>query len=131
MKTGLKPPSYISAGLMILFGALNLWFSFVLLQDPSLAQKIKSEGASQGRVWIGLIAGILTFTGAIGMIAKKPAGFWAAGLGMLILTGIKVAALTGASVTASKSRIFWARRELLSRASRDPLLRDLVLEAAS
>lgn len=37
----------------------------------------------------------------------------------------EVAALTGASVTATKSRVFWARRELLKRASRDPLLRDL------
>lgn len=34
----------------------------------------------------------------------------------------EVAALTGASVTATKSRVFWARRELLKRASRDPLL---------
>jgi len=42
----------------------------------------------------------------------------------------EVAALTGASVTASKSRIFWARRELMKRASRDPLLRDLVQEVA-
>src|SRR5689334_12663936 len=32
----------------------------------------------------------------------------------------EVAALTGASETATKSRIFWARRELLSRAARDP-----------
>ncbi|HEX2677371.1 MAG TPA: RNA polymerase sigma factor [Polyangiales bacterium] len=34
----------------------------------------------------------------------------------------EVAALTGASVTATKSRVFWARRELMKRASRDPLL---------
>jgi RNA polymerase sigma-70 factor, ECF subfamily len=39
----------------------------------------------------------------------------------------EVAALTGASVTATKSRVFWARRELLRRASRDPLLRDLLV----
>jgi RNA polymerase sigma-70 factor, ECF subfamily len=38
----------------------------------------------------------------------------------------EVAALTGASVTATKSRVFWARRELLRRATRDPLLRDLI-----
>jgi RNA polymerase sigma-70 factor (ECF subfamily) len=38
----------------------------------------------------------------------------------------EVAALTGASVTATKSRVFWARRELLRRAARDPLLRDLI-----
>jgi RNA polymerase sigma-70 factor (ECF subfamily) len=41
----------------------------------------------------------------------------------------EVAALTGASVTATKSRVFWARRELLKRAQRDPLLRDLASEA--
>jgi RNA polymerase sigma-70 factor (ECF subfamily) len=41
----------------------------------------------------------------------------------------EVAALTGASVTATKSRVFWARRELLKRAQRDPLLRDLAAEA--
>lgn len=40
----------------------------------------------------------------------------------------EVAALTGASVTATKSRVFWARRELLKRASRDPLLARWVLE---
>src|SRR5262249_6484757 len=38
----------------------------------------------------------------------------------------EVAALTGASVTATKSRVFWARRELLRRAARDPILRDLL-----
>lgn len=37
----------------------------------------------------------------------------------------EVAALMGAGVPATKSRVFWARRELLRRASRDPLLRDL------
>lgn len=42
----------------------------------------------------------------------------------------EVAALMGASSTATKSRIFWARRELLRRAQRDPLLRELALEAA-
>jgi len=40
----------------------------------------------------------------------------------------EVAALSGASVTATKSRVFWARRELLRRARRDPLLRELVAE---
>jgi RNA polymerase sigma-70 factor, ECF subfamily len=34
----------------------------------------------------------------------------------------EVAALMGASETATKSRIFWARRNLLARAARDPLL---------
>lgn len=34
----------------------------------------------------------------------------------------EIAALTGASETATKSRIFWARRNLLARAARDPLL---------
>jgi RNA polymerase sigma-70 factor (ECF subfamily) len=38
----------------------------------------------------------------------------------------EVAALTGASVTAVKSRVFWARRELLRRAKRDPWLREYV-----
>jgi RNA polymerase sigma-70 factor, ECF subfamily len=38
----------------------------------------------------------------------------------------EVAALTGASITAVKSRVFWARRELLKRALRDPWLRDYV-----
>lgn len=36
-----------------------------------------------------------------------------------------VAALMGAGVAATKSRVFWARRELLRRASRDPWLREL------
>src|SRR5262245_48009664 len=35
----------------------------------------------------------------------------------------EVAALTGAGVAATKSRIFWARRELLKRATRDACLR--------
>jgi RNA polymerase sigma-70 factor (ECF subfamily) len=34
----------------------------------------------------------------------------------------EVAALTGAGLPATKSRVFWARRELLKRAARDPLL---------
>jgi RNA polymerase sigma-70 factor (ECF subfamily) len=42
-----------------------------------------------------------------------------------------VAALTGASLTATKSRVFWARRELLKRAGRDPILRDLIEGEAS
>jgi RNA polymerase sigma-70 factor (ECF subfamily) len=41
----------------------------------------------------------------------------------------EVAALTGASVTATKSRVFWARRELIKRAQRDPILRDIAQEA--
>jgi DNA-directed RNA polymerase specialized sigma24 family protein len=41
----------------------------------------------------------------------------------------EVAALTGASLTATKSRVFWARRELWKRASRDPLLKTLIEEA--
>jgi RNA polymerase sigma-70 factor (ECF subfamily) len=40
----------------------------------------------------------------------------------------EVAALTGASLTATKSRVFWARRELLRCAARDPLLRGLLDE---
>jgi RNA polymerase sigma-70 factor (ECF subfamily) len=42
----------------------------------------------------------------------------------------EVAALTGAGVPATKSRVFWARRELLKRAARDPLLRELAGEEA-
>jgi RNA polymerase sigma-70 factor, ECF subfamily len=38
----------------------------------------------------------------------------------------EVAALQGASVVATKSRVFWARRELLARVGKDPVLRDLV-----
>jgi DNA-directed RNA polymerase specialized sigma24 family protein len=38
----------------------------------------------------------------------------------------EIATLTGASVTATKSRVFWARRELLKRAACDPMLRELV-----
>jgi RNA polymerase sigma-70 factor (ECF subfamily) len=41
----------------------------------------------------------------------------------------EVAALTAASVTATKSRVFWARRELIKRAQRDPILREIALEA--
>jgi RNA polymerase sigma-70 factor (ECF subfamily) len=41
----------------------------------------------------------------------------------------EVAALTAASVTATKSRVFWARRELIKRAQRDPILRDIASEA--
>lgn len=40
----------------------------------------------------------------------------------------EVAALVGASRAATKARIFWARRQLLRRVRRDPLLRDLVEE---
>ncbi|HTU61365.1 MAG TPA: RNA polymerase sigma factor [Polyangiales bacterium] len=39
----------------------------------------------------------------------------------------EVAALTGAGLAATKSRVFWARRELLKRAARDPWLRELAL----
>jgi RNA polymerase sigma-70 factor, ECF subfamily len=38
----------------------------------------------------------------------------------------EVAALMGASVAATKSRVFWARRALLGRARKDPLLRELL-----
>lgn len=38
----------------------------------------------------------------------------------------EVAALMGATRAATKSRVFWARKELLRRARRDPLLRDLL-----
>ena len=37
----------------------------------------------------------------------------------------EVAALMGAGVPATKSRVFWARRELLKRAARDPYLCEL------
>jgi RNA polymerase sigma factor (sigma-70 family) len=37
----------------------------------------------------------------------------------------EVAALMGAGLAATKSRVFWARRELLRRAARDPWLREL------
>ena len=40
----------------------------------------------------------------------------------------EVATLMSASRTATKSRVFWARRELLGRARRDPLLRDLLTQ---
>jgi RNA polymerase sigma-70 factor (ECF subfamily) len=40
----------------------------------------------------------------------------------------EVAALMNASRTATKSRVFWARRELMSRARRDPSLRDWISE---
>ena len=42
----------------------------------------------------------------------------------------EVAALMDASVTATKSRVFWARRELLKRAKNDPILQELVREEA-
>lgn len=38
----------------------------------------------------------------------------------------EVAALTGSSRAATKSRVFWARRALLARARRDPLLREFL-----
>lgn len=38
----------------------------------------------------------------------------------------EVAALLGASRVATKSRVFWARRELLARVGADPVLRDLL-----
>jgi RNA polymerase sigma-70 factor (ECF subfamily) len=38
----------------------------------------------------------------------------------------EIAALTGTSQMAAKSRIFWARRELLARVGGDPALRDLI-----
>jgi RNA polymerase sigma-70 factor (ECF subfamily) len=37
----------------------------------------------------------------------------------------EVAALTGAGLAATKSRVFWARREILKRAAKDPWLREL------
>jgi RNA polymerase sigma-70 factor, ECF subfamily len=43
----------------------------------------------------------------------------------------EVAALMSASVPATKSRVFWARRELWKRASRDPLLKGLLEEGKS
>jgi RNA polymerase sigma factor (sigma-70 family) len=42
----------------------------------------------------------------------------------------QVAALMGAGLAATKSRVFWARRELLRRARRDPLLADLASQAS-
>jgi len=41
----------------------------------------------------------------------------------------EVAALMGAGLAATKSRVFWARRELLKRAARDPYLRELAQES--
>lgn len=38
----------------------------------------------------------------------------------------EVTALTGAGVAATKSRVMWARRQLIRKAQRDPLLSDLV-----
>jgi RNA polymerase sigma-70 factor (ECF subfamily) len=38
----------------------------------------------------------------------------------------EVASLMGASRTATKSRVFWARRELVRRFERDPVLREFV-----
>jgi RNA polymerase sigma factor (sigma-70 family) len=43
----------------------------------------------------------------------------------------EVAALMGAGIPATKSRVFWARRELLKRAARDPYLRELALGSES
>lgn len=40
----------------------------------------------------------------------------------------EVAALTGSTQAATKSRIFWARRALLGKARKDPLLRELISE---
>jgi RNA polymerase sigma-70 factor (ECF subfamily) len=42
----------------------------------------------------------------------------------------EVAALTGATTAATKSRIFWCRRTLLRRARKDPVLRELFAEEA-
>lgn len=40
----------------------------------------------------------------------------------------EVTALMDAGVAATKSRVMWARRTLIKKAQRDPLLRDLVVE---
>ena len=40
----------------------------------------------------------------------------------------EVAALMGTTRAATKSRVFWARRALVKKARRDPLLRDLVVD---
>ncbi len=40
----------------------------------------------------------------------------------------EAAALMGASVSATKSRVYWARRELLAKARRDPVLKDLLVD---
>lgn len=42
----------------------------------------------------------------------------------------EVARLVGASRVATKSRIFWARRTLMERVRRDPILRELVEEGS-
>ena len=39
---------------------------------------------------------------------------------------VEIAHLMDASVSATKSRVFWARKKLLGRAKRDPALRDLL-----
>ena len=42
------------------------------------------------------------------------------------MTPAEIAAMTGTSLSATRSRIFHAQRELRARARRDPVLRDLV-----
>jgi RNA polymerase sigma-70 factor (ECF subfamily) len=42
---------------------------------------------------------------------------------------IEVAALMGATVTATKSRVFWARKRLLARVQKDPVLSALLQES--
>ena len=43
----------------------------------------------------------------------------------------EVAAITGATVTATRSRVLWGRRALMARMRRDPLLAELVTEGTS
>jgi RNA polymerase sigma-70 factor, ECF subfamily len=62
------------------------------------------------------------------MAPKKRTAF-----ALFVLDGrpiVEVAALMGATKAATKSRIFWARRDLMRAAERDPILRELLAEVA-
>ncbi|HWB02605.1 MAG TPA: reverse transcriptase family protein [Verrucomicrobiales bacterium] len=89
MKPGPRP-SYISAGLILLVGAMTLWGGLMIIRSSVFADKAVIEGVSRERVWLYLISGSLAAAGAVMMILRKPAGFWMAGIGMLLLAAMRI-----------------------------------------
>lgn len=94
MNPGPKPPSYISIALMLIFGVGHLFLSWVALSDPKMAAKLNPGTPIYARAVFGLVIGAALFAGSIAMVARKRVGFWAAGIGMICMAGLKVSALT-------------------------------------
>ncbi len=88
MKPGLKP-NYISASLMLLLGLGSLVKAGTgLFGTPELTSPVTSSPS----LLLLFISGVLTTAGSIGMLMRRPSGFWAAGIGMAILACITLIA---------------------------------------